>query len=419
MKTQTADPSFDIRLIQPDETVAWFDALGTAFLERFDSAKIAQEVRPRWDYWRIWGAFEGDTVVGCWRSWATELTLPGSGRAPGSAVTTVGVRPTHRRRGILSRMAAADHAASRDRGETVALLYAAEYPIYGRFGYGPAVTHATWTLDPVGVRFHEAATGSVELVKPSFEVAESMRAVFDAWRLRQPGEISRREYTWQYDVGLLESGWGPTWKGFIALHRDAAGAVDGYVRYRAQEKWTKGQPRSVVELDELHALTDAAYLALWQFLANMDWVGSIKAERRSPAERLPWLLVNARAADVSGTGDGLWVKLIDVPGALAARGYEREGALVIESVEGRGTSGETRTRVALDANLAGATCKPTKRAADLTLDVAALSAAYLGGTRLRDAILANGGADEHRRGALAEADALFATLDPPWCSTFF
>jgi hypothetical protein len=27
--------------------------------------------------------------------------------------------------------------------------------------------------------------------------------------------------------------------------------------------------------------------------------------------------------------------------------------------------------------------------------------------------------DEHRAGALAEATALFRTLDEPWCSTFF
>ena len=60
----------------------------------------------------------------------------------------------------------------------------------------------------------------------------------------------------------------------------------------------------------------------------------------------------------------------------------------------------------------------TDRSPDLTLDVSALGAAYLGGTRLRDAVLATG-ADEHRDGALAEADRLLRTADEPWCSTFF
>jgi hypothetical protein len=75
-------------------------------------------------------------------------------------------------------------------------------------------------------------------------------------------------------------------------------------------------------------------------------------------------------------------------------------------------------RVALDASPDGATCRPTRRSPDLTLPVAAIGAVYLGGTRLRDAVTAMGG-DEHREGALTEADALFRTADEPWCSTHF
>lgn len=60
----------------------------------------------------------------------------------------------------------------------------------------------------------------------------------------------------------------------------------------------------------------------------------------------------------------------------------------------------------------------THCSADLTLDVGALSAAYLGGTPLRHAVAASG-VDEHRDGALAQADALLRTPDEPWTSTFF
>ena len=72
----------------------------------------------------------------------------------------------------------------------------------------------------------------------------------------------------------------------------------------------------------------------------------------------------------------------------------------------------------LDASTAGATCRPTDRSADLTMPVSALGAAYLGGSPLRDAVIERG-FDEHRTGALAEADALLRTIDEPWCSTFF
>jgi len=108
--------------------------------------------------------------------------------------------------------------------------------------------------------------------------------------------------------------------------------------------------------------------------------------------------------------------LLDVPRALEARTYEREARLVLEVIDAEAPDG--RMRVELDAGPAGATCRPTDRGADLTLDVAALGAVYLGGARLRDAVLAHG-ADEYRSGALAEADDLLRTGDVPWCSTFF
>lgn len=120
---------------------------------------------------------------------------------------------------------------------------------------------------------------------------------------------------------------------------------------------------------------------------------------------------------VSDVGDGLWVRLFDLTRALEARTYEREASLVLEVVDPEAVDG--RARLVLDAGPDGATCRPTIGSPDLTVDVAALGAAYLGGTDLRDAALASGGADEHRTGALDEATRLFRTLDEPWCSTFF
>jgi predicted acetyltransferase len=202
----------------------------------------------------------------------------------------------------------------------------------------------------------------------------------------------------------------------VALHRDVAGEVDGYVRYRAEEKWEHRQPGTILKVDELHALSDDVYAGLWRFLAEIDWVATVKAEARSLSERLPYHLTNARAAVVSDVGDGIWVRLLDVRRALEARTYEREASVVLEIVDPEAAGG--RSRVLLDAGPGGATCRDTDRSPDLTVDVGALGAAYLGGTRLRDAVVMTG-ADEHSDGALERADALFRTVDPPWCSTFF
>jgi predicted acetyltransferase len=408
----------EIRRLGADELVGFVETAGTAFLERpKDVAKIADELRSLWDLERTWGAFDGARMVGTYRSWATEVTLPGGARLPAAAESGVSVLPTHRRRGILRAMVAAEHAAARDRGEAVGLLYAAEYPIYGRFGYGPGTQEATWTLDARAATFVEASTGSVEVVRPDETARDGMMAVFEAWRLRTTGEIQRRDYRWDFDLALRPDHWGEDWKGFLALHRDEAGALDGYVRYsRAADKWEQGQPRNIVKVDELHALTDEAYATLWRFLAEMDWVATITAERRSPGERLPWLLVNGRDVCLSDLADALWVRLLDVPRALEARAYDRAASLVLEVVDGEATGG--RARWHLEAGPDGARCRVTDRTPDLTLDVSALGAAYLGGISLRDAVLTRG-ADEHRPGALAEADRLLRTGDVPWCSTFF
>jgi predicted acetyltransferase len=145
-------------------------------------------------------------------------------------------------------------------------------------------------------------------------------------------------------------------------------------------------------------------------------VATIKAQRRSLSERLPWLLMNARAARIEEVFDGLWVRLFDVGRALEARSYERAGRVVLEIVDEEAVGG--RLRVGVDASPDGATCRPTSQSPDLTLHVSALGAAYLGGVSLRDAVLAHG-VDEHRGGALEEADRLFRTIEPPMCTTFF
>ncbi len=411
-----------VRPITDDELVPWLDAVSVGFLDRPDQQAIATEVRPHWDLARVWAAFDETRIAGTFRTWATQLTVPGGAQVPGSAVTGVAVLPTHRRRGILSSMAAAEAHAARERGEVVALLYASEYPIYQRFGYGSATTTATWTLDARSAALHAAVarSGSVELVATDDAGRDAAIAVFDAWRARQAGEIWRRPIMWSTDFGT-GGAFGPPWKGFFVVHRDDAGTIDGYARYHVDGKWEERQPRGKLTVDELHALTDHAYAGLWEFLASIDWVSRIEAEKRQVSERLPWLLTNARAALVSEVGDGMWVKLLDVPRALEARTYERTGALVLEVLVrdgGQDDASAGRLRLSLDASPDGARARATDSAPDLTIDGAALGAAYLGGTRLRNAVLARG-FDEHRPGALAEADALFATDPGPWTSTFF
>ena len=402
----------------PDELPALVRVLDSAFLETFDPAPRAAFLADYWDLDRVWTGDDDGQLVGSFRTWGTELTVPGGAQLPASAVSAVTVKPTHRRRGVLTGMMGAARVAAHEAGEAAMLLYASEWPIYGRFGFGPAVETTEVVLDTRGVSFLGVdPPGSVELVE--VDVAEPiLRELFDAHRREQTGAIRRLDRRWRIDLGLVDVPGQPATRGWVALHRDPDGVPDGYARYHAELRWTDRRPDSALIVDELITRSPAAYAGLWRFLAEVDLVTSVKAGLRRSDEPLQWLLADARFVRETERGEGLWCALLDVPRALAARTYERAGSLVIELV-GRGEDGAPRrSRVALDASPDGATARETDAAPDLTIAASALGAAYLGGTPLRLAVLA-AGVDEHRAGALAEADALLRTLERPWCTTFF
>jgi predicted acetyltransferase len=405
-----------VRTVERAELPSWVDALATAFLQRVDADKVAEDFASLWDLSRTWGAFEGDRVIGTYRSWATELTVPGGAQLPAAAVTAVTVRPTHRRRGVLRQMTAAEHAAIRQRGEAVGMLYAAEFPIYGRFGYGPGTRLGAWTVDTTRTGFVAGDVARIEHLSPSVETREVLKIVFERARATNAGFIRERDYRWDFDLGLRESHWEKLWKGWVAIHRDASGDPDGYARYRAEDKWEGGDPAGTITVDSLVAVTDEAYASLWRFLAEVDLIAKVKAEGRPLSERVPWLLTNFRGASLSDAGDGLWVRLFDVPRALAARTYERPGSIVLDLRDTEVEGGHVRVR--LDASPTGSGCEPTTDAPDLELDVSALGAAYLGGTLLSDAVLATG-AVEHTADSLAKATELLRTSTEPWCATHF
>ena len=94
--------------------------------------------------------------------------------------------------------------------------------------------------------------------------------------------------------------------------------------------------------------------------------------------------------------DQIWLRLIDVAAALAARRYAVEGEVVLEVSDG--FTPEAGGRFRLRGGPDGAECARTDRAADLRLASADLASAYLGDARLRRPGLAGAGAGQRRGG---------------------
>ncbi|MEU3144626.1 MULTISPECIES: GNAT family N-acetyltransferase [unclassified Streptomyces] len=418
----TPRTDIDVRLITETEFADWNRALNTGFLREPTSSEENLEARRRLCFTpgRSLGAFDGGRCVATFRSFAQELTAVGGAAVPADAITNVSVTPTHRRRGLLTRMMAQDLAAAKERGDVVATLVAAEYPIYGRYGFGPATWSTEWTVDVprTGLdprRSHPECGGRVDLVDAE-DVRKLGPDLHERLRALQPGAVSRTDVWWKTATGAVR--FHPTWnEPFFAVYRSAGGEVEGMVSYAADDTWGDSkQPLNTVRVNWLLAVDPAAERALWRYLCSIDWVVKVKSGWRAPDDLLPFLLPDPRAAAVTTQADWLWVRVLDVVRALEARTYEAAGSLVLEVTDGAGLAGgRYRLRASEDGT---GTCATTTDDADLTLDVAELAPLWLGDeSAVRLAAL--GRVREERAGAAREADALLRTSRRPWCPDMF
>lgn len=403
----------DVRTISTSEAPAWVESMLHGFQRHLTEGETEVAVGGL-DLARTWGAFDGDRVVGTLRSWACELTLPGGGLVTTAALTNVTVTTTHRRQGLLTGMLTADLAEAAERGEAAGILVASEYPIYGRFGYGPATEHVTLTVDTKAARFGPRPPGSVHVADLS-ELRKVGPALYEQFRRQQPGSITRLDRWWDRICRVVTWPAEDTYKGYVLVGRSAGGEPDGYVRYHIDSSWEGRRPRSVLVVDELLAVTAEAYERLWRACCEVDWIVEVKAEDRRVDEVVPWMLADGRAVQQSERADFMWVRPLDVPALLGARTYLAPGRVVLDVHD---PLGYAAGRYVVEGGPDGATCARTTEAAELSLGVDVLGALSLGGVSPR--VLAEAGQlMVHDSGALATADTMFRAAVTPWCSTWF
>ncbi|MEV1064698.1 GNAT family N-acetyltransferase [Streptomyces sp. NPDC050263] len=415
------DHDLDIRTITDAELPDWMRTLRTGFLRPpvVTDQGVADRRTTLADS-RVFAAFDAGKCVATFRSFPQELTAVGGAHVPADAISNVAVVATHRRRGLLTRLMTDDLTAAKERGDVVATLIAAEYRIYGRYGFGPATTMTEWSIDVPRAGLDPRRTvpgdgGRIDLVDGE-EVRRIGPWLHERLRLVQPGAVSRDEHWWASNTGLLQLYGGPWTEPFYAVYRSADGVVDGLVSYRADDTWSDAkQPLNTASVDWLIAATPAAERALWHFLCSIDWITRVKSGRRSPDDLLPLHLPDPRAASITTQADWLWVRILDVVAALEARTYDAAGTLVLEVVDRAGLAGG---RFLLDATPDGATCAPTTRSADLTLEVSELATLWLG-DQSAGRLAALGRLREERAGAARGADALLRTSGRPWCPDMF
>jgi predicted acetyltransferase len=405
----SGDDQLTIRTLTEADLPAFSEVLASAFLTDHSDDFLAEE-RTGFEPARSHAVFDGETMIGTGLLLSRRLALPGADPVPVGAVTSIGVAPGQRRRGVLSTIMRAQLELLHEVGESLAVLWASEGGIYGRFGYGLGTQHARVTV-PRGTAFRTDVAVDPAPVRelPRERALPLVREVYDrVWHTRA-GHLDRTDAAWEYHLfdgpGRRD---GQTALRF-AVHPQA------YAVYRAKLDWQPRGPRSTLTVHELTAATPAAYAAMLRYLLDVDLVGEVVL-RLGTDEPLTHLLTDPRAA-VRTMFDGLWVRLVDVDQALMARRFLVPVDLVLEVTDDLCPWNAGRWRLVAGAD-GRAEVTRTDAAADLALDVAALGAAFLGGTRL-STLAGAGRVRECRPGTLARASLAFLHDEEPRCLEVF
>lgn len=417
------DAAIEVRIVEETEVEQWQQAVWAGFLNPFEPGERTTEwARLHFYPGRLLGAWDGARCVGTLGSIPMTLTVPGGATVPTDGVAFVSVVPTHRRRGLLTRLVQHDFTLAHERGDAVALLFAAEHGIYGRFGFGQAIRHGGWAIDVLrsgGLRpgVGELAGGAgIELLTMA-ELAGIGPELHQRFRITQPGAISRTPSYWRYATGQAVDPGGSFTPPFAAVHREGDGQVTGLLTYEVHRKFRDGDPNGTLTVLDHLATSRAAAAALWRFAFAIDWVRHVKIPSIGVDDPLPRWLVNPRAIQPVGdpSEDG-WLRLLDAPAAFAARTFETAGRTVFAVHDEQGwVSGRWLLETAQDG---AGTFSRTTAEPELALDAGALGAVYLGGVTVPQ-LAAAGLVQELRPGAVLRAGRQLRTALEPWCPDSF
>ncbi|MEU6731630.1 GNAT family N-acetyltransferase [Streptomyces physcomitrii] len=403
--------SIDLRVLREADFDSWYALLDRAF----GGVPEPAEERALWkgliEYERSLAAWDEKEIVGSAGAFSFRMTVPGGARVPTAGVTMVSVAATHRRRGVLRSMMRRQLDDIRALGEPLAALVASEPDIYGRFGYGSAGRALAAEIDTARVRLR-MPPGADEPRLSFADPRTSLTRCEDLYsRLvgGRPGLLARAP-GWE-ELGLLdpesERGGASPLQCVLA---EREGELAGYARYSVKPEWDAAGPKGVVRLRSLEALDPAAHAALWRFLFDLDLTSTLSVHSRPLDDPLTHLVSDPRRCGLR-TRDVLYLRIVDLPAALAARTYQVPLDTVLEVEDAFCPWNTGRWRLRGDSG--GAVCERTEDEPRLALTARELGAAYLGEGPLT-ALAAAGLVRELVPGSLAPVSLAFGSQTAPW-----
>lgn len=317
----------------------WLRATGEGFHgPSFDDKEIAQRLKNRLeDGRRFLAAYptgprpehvSQDSAAATFSTMDGTVSFGADNLLEANLITSVTVRTSDRRRGLLSSFMRADLQRTVDRGQPIALLTASEATIYRRFGFGQATYNHAITLEtPHGLPLKREIPGTVHSVEPDvlFDLSQH---IFEQFHAQTNGSVSR---SISYPLAISgriteESSLERNKKARGAVYYDGDARPAGYVAYEVagSDEWPV-----TLKVGDLVALTEDAYLALWKHMGTIDLSKKVTFSEAPVQDPLPYALADSRQYQVTGREDLLWARVLDVKTVLEARTWTREGQFAL------------------------------------------------------------------------------------------
>lgn len=386
----------------------FMSAMSAVFLEDLQSDEY-ELGRAFTELDRMFGFHDGSRWAATAGDYRKQVSLPGGALVPVAAVTGVTVSPGHRRRGLLTAMMRHQLDDIRSRGtEALAMLFASETMIYGRFGYGLSSFNAVLSgrVRDLGFRPEvDLGAGTVSETDAAGLLAAGP-AIYDQVLAGLPGRMDRTRPWWDYLIFDNERRRRDIGRVRFAVHHEPDGTASAYAIYRPKPEWSTTGPDGELHIQEVRATNPRAYARMWRFLLDIDLVRRIKYDGAAVDERLRYLVADQRALHCE-VNDAIFTRLVDVPRALELRRYAADIDVVLAVTDefcpwSAGHTGRVRLRGGPD----GAECESTAAPADITITARDLGAVYLGGVSLQVLVTA-GLVGEHTAGSAHRAAAAF------------
>ena len=409
--------------IETDYVRAMFWAAGRPV----DDAFVAERRRST-DLAHALGLFEGGRLVGTLGMRTLSMRLPGGHLGPLAALGQGGVMPGHTVQGHSRRMVMQLMTMARERGFALAGGTMAEWPGFGRFGWGPATYARSDEIEARRARFRSDLPldegGRCELVSSAVAL-EHLPALHAASAEAGTNLVPRDAGYWSVVVERLERGEsldvlaaaGGEPAPFYALYRASDGTPEGIAIYRIDPRWKRGLSRTELDLVFFVHASDRAHFGMWRHLLTLAHVEKIHVSHGPVDDALTWLLVDGRRLENVGACDHIWLRLLDVREALRQRGSGLlSRTLVLRAVDDQ--FGETTTLKLEPGDRGRLEVSTTTSDPDVETNVSTLAALFLGGTALRP-LLATRKILHRSDAALQAFTSLFTTTTMPFVDTEF